>query len=224
MATPPPHGKNPNKWNPHLPPWNPPLPPQPKTPPWQQHTHHHHAKKPTKNQRKIHLEPPSKPIGSWSPGLHRRCLHNHGPTQDQYPATTMAPCRHYTTTTQNPLPQIKTPHPHHRTPLQITERGHRWLEATHRHWQHCQPPWQWSSWPWNHRWRRRGSRPRLCWCWAWWAAGLCRVFPWRLERRRGLLTIAESGVEDANVIGVRDAIRDVIGAAAGGRCGCGSGV
>ena len=38
-----------------------------------------------------------------------------------------------------------------------------------------------------------------------------------------MLAIAESGVEDANVIGVRDVIRDVIGAAAGGRCGCGSG-
>ena len=39
---------------------------------------------------------------------------------DQYPATTIAPRRHCTTMTQNPLPQIKTPHPYHRTPLQIT--------------------------------------------------------------------------------------------------------
>ena len=164
------------------------------------------------------------PIGSWSPCLHRRCLHNHGPMQDQYPATTMAPCRHCTTTTQNPLPQIKTPHPHHRIPLQITERSHRWPEGTHRHRQHCQPPWQWSSRPWNRHWRRRGSQPWLCWRWAWQAAGLCRVFPWRLERRRGLLAVAESGVEDANVVGVRDVIGDVIRVAAGGRYGCGSGV
>ena len=152
---------------------------------------HHHGnntptttmqRNPQKNQRKIHSEPPSKPIGSWSPCLHQRCLHNHDPTQDQYPATSMAPCRHCTTTIQNPLPQIKTPHPHHQTPLQITERGHRWPKGTHRHRQHCQPPWQWSSRPRNRRWRQRGSRPRLCWCRAWQAAGLRQVFPWRLER------------------------------------------
>ena len=50
------------------------------------------------------------------------------------------------------------------------------------------------------------------------------MFPWRLERRQGLLAVAESGVEDENVVGIKDAIGDVIGAAAGGRCGCGSGV
>ena len=119
MAAPPPYGKNPNKWNP-------PLPPQLETPPQQQHAHHHHAKKPTKNQRKIHSEPPSKPIGSWSPRLHQRCLHNHGPKQDQYPAITTAPCRHYNTTTQNPLPQIKTPQPHHHgnnTPTATMQRN-----------------------------------------------------------------------------------------------------
>ena len=38
-----------------------------------------------------------------------------------------------------------------------------------------------------------------------------------------MLAVAESGVEDANVVGVRDAIGDVIRAAAGGKCGCGSG-
>ena len=52
----------------------------------------------------------------------------------------------------------------------------------------------------------------------------CQVFPWRLERRQGLLAIVESGVKDANVVRVRDAIGVVIGAVAGGRCGCGSGV
>ena len=40
---------------------------------------------------------------------------------------------------------------------------------------------------------------------------------------RAMLSL-ESGVEDANVVGVRDAIEDEIGAAVGGRCGCGSGV
>ena len=39
-----------------------------------------------------------------------------------------------------------------------------------------------------------------------------------------MLAIAESGVEDADVVGARDVIRDVIGVAVGGRCGCGSGV
>jgi len=38
---------------------------------------------------------------------------------------------------------------------------------------------------------------------------------------RGLLAVAESGVEDADVVGVRDAVGDVIWAAPGGRlCGC----
>ena len=39
-----------------------------------------------------------------------------------------------------------------------------------------------------------------------------------------MLAIAKSDVEDANIIRVRDAIGDVIGVVAGGRCGCGSGV
>ena len=39
-----------------------------------------------------------------------------------------------------------------------------------------------------------------------------------------MLAVVENGVEDANEVGVRDAIGDVIGAAAEGRCGCGSGV
>ena len=32
-----------------------------------------------------------------------------------------------------------------------------------------------------------------------------------------MLAVAESGVEDANVVGVRDAIKDEIGAAVGGK-------
>ena len=39
-----------------------------------------------------------------------------------------------------------------------------------------------------------------------------------------MLTVTESGVEDADIVRVRDAIGDVIGMAAGGRCGCGNGV
>ena len=39
-----------------------------------------------------------------------------------------------------------------------------------------------------------------------------------------MLAVVESGVEDADVVGVRDAIGDVIRVVAGGRCGCGSGV